>query len=193
MNESQSLRNASEVCRAKAAIRFAVASVVVVLMAAPSVAEAQFSNKPGVIMSLRSGKCVRVLNGSTTDGAAVRQETCRGATGSTWKLVTETNQSPYFKVVASHSGQCLAVQNGSSADNTPIVQNNCAAIDSQRWTLETSGQFYRLRAKHSNKCANVNGNSEASGATLIQWPCQGGTTRSGPSAKGFWGRPNARA
>ena len=144
------------------------------LLVAPAIAEAQFTTKPAVMMSWRSGKCARVLNGSTTTGTAVRQETCRIATGSTWRLITEGGQSPYFKVVAAHSGQCLAVQNGSTNDATPVVQNTCAAIDSQRWTLESIGQYYRLRAKHSNKCLNVNGNSEASGAALIQWSCTGG-------------------
>lgn len=157
------------------------------LLVAPSVAEAQFNTKPAVMMSRRSGKCARVLNGSTSNGTAVRQETCRSAVGSTWRLTTEGGQSPYFKVVASHSGQCLAVQNGSTGDTTPVVQNTCAAIDSQRWTLESVGQYYRLRAKHSNKCVNVNGNSEASGATLIQWPCQGGDNELWAFGEGFLG------
>lgn len=185
MKGSGDRRQASRVRRASRVIHFAGALFAFAVVAAPSAAEAQFSNKAGVIMSMRSGKCVRVLNGSTANGAAVRQETCRGATGSTWRLVTESNQSPYFKVVAAHSGQCLAVQNGSTGDNVPIVQNSCAATDSQRWTLETVGQFYRLRAKHSTKCANVNGNSEASGATLIQWPCQGANNELWSFGEGF--------
>lgn len=154
------------------------------LLAARSV-EAQVTPKAAVMMSVRSGKCARVLNGSTSNGTAVRQETCRNAAGSTWRLVTESGQSPFFKVVASHSNQCLAVQNGSTGDATPVVQNTCAAVDNQRWTLESIGQFYRLRAKHSNKCLNVNGNSEASGATLIQWPCQGGNNEIWAFGEGF--------
>jgi galactose oxidase len=152
----------------------------------PTYVEAQITTKAVVVVSQVGGKCLRVVNGSTADGAAVTQWTCNDSLGSRWTLLPQVGGSaPYVQVIAAHSGKCLSVSGTGNA--APVVQASCTGINSQRWIVQNFGQFYRLMA-YSGLCLNVSEAVPDNGARLIQWPCVGGINEIWAFSEGFLGQ-----
>jgi GH43 family beta-xylosidase len=85
------------------------------------------------IVNRNSGKCLEVENGSTADGANVRQWTCNGGNAQRWRVEDQADDTSRIVNVA--SGKVADLVNCSSADGTDIRQwswpnNNC-----QQWSL----------------------------------------------------------
>jgi Ricin-type beta-trefoil lectin domain-like len=122
-----------------------------------------------------SDKCLDVDNGSTADGANVKQWSCAHVKQQSWNIVwvgDDANQEALYEVRPEHSGKCLDVDNGSTADGANVKQWTCSNVPQQRWKLVwVGGGYFELHAQHSGKCLDVAGGSTADGANVQQWTC----------------------
>jgi hypothetical protein len=123
------------------------------------------------IMSASSGQCATVSGGSVTEGAAIVQSPCVGATYQRWSLSAVGN---YYHVVSNDSGMCLNVSGSSKAENAAIIQWPCQTngATNDQWSMASAGGYYHLVNVNSGMCVNVPGSSQNPGTALIQWACQ---------------------
>ena len=125
------------------------------------------------VTARHSGKCVDVINASTSDGAEVAQYGCNGGSNQRWTF--RDLGTGYHQIVAQHSGKCLDVDASSTANNARIVQRTCTSGQNQQWQVQDAGSSYvRLIARHSGKCLDVPSASTADGTRLIQYTCGSG-------------------
>ncbi|WP_342151473.1 RICIN domain-containing protein [Methylorubrum sp. SB2] len=73
------------------------------------------------IQNVKSGLCLTVTNGATTNGAAVSQQTC-GGPGGLWAF---RKAGGFHEVVATHSGRCLNISNASLDNKGAVIQWDC--------------------------------------------------------------------
>jgi arabinan endo-1,5-alpha-L-arabinosidase len=126
------------------------------------------------IVARHSGECLDLTNGSSSNGALIRQWPCNGLSAQAWRLQTLNNG--YFYLVNGSSGKVLDVVARSTADGAAIDQwsNNGGANQQFQFVPTTDGWFHII-AKHSGKAVEISGCSTADGAGAVQWTVNGQT------------------
>ncbi|GAA0665064.1 hypothetical protein GCM10010193_15620 [Kitasatospora atroaurantiaca] len=120
------------------------------------------------LVNRNSGKCLDLENGSSADGANVRQWSCNGADAQKWRIEDQGDDTSRLVNVA--SGKVLDVADCSSADGADIRQwswlNN--ACQKFRMVVTDSG-WVRLVNAASGKVADVSNCGTADGTDVRQW------------------------
>ena len=128
------------------------------------------------LVSRHSGKCMDVVNASSSNNAEIVQYTCNGGYNQQWEARDAGNG--YVQLVARHSGRCLDVASASTADGAKVIQYACSSGTNQQWQFQDAGNgYYRIVARHSGKCLDVSNWSTANSARIIQYGCSGGNNQ----------------
>ncbi|MDI1429552.1 RICIN domain-containing protein [Polyangium sorediatum] len=126
-----------------------------------------------VFSAKHSGMCLDVWNGSTAEGALVKQGNCNGGTNQKLKLVPAGDSS--YNLIFEHSNKCLEVPDLSTADGAQLRQWTCVGTDNQKFHIvDNYDGFHWLVAKHSGKCVDVAYASMGNGAEIQQYSCHNG-------------------
>lgn len=83
------------------------------------------------IKNSHSGLCVGV-NASSSQSAAVVQETCTGASDQNWNLVASGSG---YELVSEFSGRCLNVPESSLSASTKLIQYTCQGTANEVWKI----------------------------------------------------------
>ncbi|HCA88584.1 MAG TPA: hydrolase [Streptomyces sp.] len=129
------------------------------------------------LVNRNSGKCLEVADGSTADGADVRQWSCNGADAQKWRMEDLGDDTSRLVNVA--GGKVLDTADCSAEDGADLRQwswldNSCQRF---RFAVTDTGGWVRLVSAASGKVADVTDCSRADGANVRQWtwldnPCQ---------------------
>jgi lysophospholipase L1-like esterase len=129
-------------------------------------------NKNYEIMSVNSGSCLDLPNGSSAEGVAYQQHTCNQSNAQRFQLWGGPNGTYYIGNIG--DWKCLDASNGSS-----LQQKSCVWNSTQQFYIEevSSGQK-RLRSVTANKCVDITGGRTADGTAAILWGCSGSSNQS---------------
>ena len=132
-----------------------------------------------ILVNRNSGKVMEVVNGSSADGADIRQRSYTGGAGQQWDVVPHDSRHggdySYFTIKAAHSGKAADLLNWSFDDGGDIVQWPAGGGENQSWFLEYAGNgWFHVRNRWSGKYLDVSGGSTADGANIFQWTGNGG-------------------
>ncbi|KQV13915.1 MULTISPECIES: family 43 glycosylhydrolase [unclassified Kitasatospora] len=121
------------------------------------------------LVNRNSGKCLDLVDGSSADGANVRQFTCNGAAAQKWRVEDQADDTSRLVNVA--SGKVLDLADCSGADGADLRQwswlnNSCQRF---RLVISDSGGWVRLVNASSGKVADVANCGTADGADVRQW------------------------
>ena len=123
--------------RAKARFSFYLAKVLppAVLLLATGLTVATSAHAEDAIVKLvsaASGKCLQPVNGSSTQGDAIVQESCNGSVAQQWTihLVSSTR----VHLINRSSGLCMDARGG-AVNGTPIQQWTCNSITNENWSF----------------------------------------------------------
>ncbi|MFI1950914.1 family 43 glycosylhydrolase [Streptomyces xinghaiensis] len=121
------------------------------------------------LVNRNSGKCLDVEDGSTADGANVRQWTCNGADAQRWRIEDLGDDTSRLINVA--GGKVLDTADCSAEDGAALRQWSWLDNTCQRFRLAVtdSGGWVRLINAASGKVADVADCSTADGADVRQW------------------------
>jgi hypothetical protein len=94
------------------------------------------------IVNQQSGKCLTVLNASTSNNAPIIQYACNTGDNEEWTLrnAWQDQNSPYFwyyDVVNRHSGRCITVKNASTNNGASLLQYTCNGGYNSQWAFPT--------------------------------------------------------
>lgn len=142
-----------------AAVISALAAVAVVLVAAPAGAAGSR------LVGAASGRCLTVVGGSTTAGAAVEIRDCTGAASQAW-LTTAAGELRVYDTL------CLDAENRGTTAGTRLVTWTCNGQPNQRFQLTSGGTVTQ-----SGLCADVTGAGTANGTPVTLWTCNGQTNQ----------------
>ena len=120
------------------------------------------------LVAKHSGKAAVVQNGSTDDGANVKQYDYWAAEKFQWELTHEGNG--YYQITNVNSGKALDVSGGEAAtSNGDNIQQWSPHDDgNQDWKItEVESGYYKAVARHSGKCMDVEGVSPDNNATVL--------------------------
>jgi hypothetical protein len=123
---------------------------------------------------LPGGRCLDVVNMSTTDGARVQLYDCWGGSNQEWTWVGDGT------IHGIGSNKCLDANgvegNPAGAPNGTIVQiYDCWGGANQKWSYD--GSTGEIRLAGTNKCLDANGQAGTDGELLQIWDCWGGTNQ----------------
>jgi type II secretory pathway pseudopilin PulG len=127
------------------------------------------------IISQNSNSCVESANAGTTNGTALDQSTCTGATSQGWQFVSVG--SGIYQVVnrnAQSQNQSWDVTGGASAltAGTKIQTNAYTGGADQKWQLASLGNgWFEFTVTSSTMCLTVTSAAIANGTALEQDPC----------------------
>lgn len=136
-----------------------------------------------MLVNKNSGKVMEVLNGSTTAGTYLRQNTSTGAAYQQWNVTPVDSRIggdfSYFSLKAVHSGKAIDIYNWSFYDNGNIDAWDDNKTLIQQWYFEYAGDgYFYIRSRFNNKCLDVLNSSltvnyivqkEKSGSLSQQW------------------------
>ncbi|MEU9730278.1 family 43 glycosylhydrolase [Streptomyces sp. NPDC048002] len=115
-----------------------------------------------------SGKCLDVADGSTADGANVRQWTCNGANPQRWRL--EDLGDDTHRLVSVATGKVLDTADCSAADGADLRQWSWLNNTCQRFRfVATTDGYVRIVNQATGKVADVADCSTGDGADVRQW------------------------
>ncbi|HEY1915401.1 MAG TPA: ricin-type beta-trefoil lectin domain protein [Streptosporangiaceae bacterium] len=112
--------------------------------------------------------CAAISKNSTSPGAAIVMEACKGQKDQQWTL--EANGS-----IQNQKGLCLTTTNEQSYSGVGIVQATCDGSPIQQWT---PGQSRSLVNGYSHMCLDDPGSDTANGTQLIMYYCNNGSNQS---------------
>ncbi len=128
------------------------------------------------IVNHHSGKVLGIANNSTSEGAAVLQQSDNGGASQQWSLVSIG--SGYSKFVNRNSGKVLGIANNSTSAGAVAQQQSDNGGTSQQWSLVSVSSGYTKFVNHnSGKVLEVANNSNSEGAMVDQWSDNGGTNQ----------------
>jgi hypothetical protein len=135
-----------------------------------------------VLVNRMSNKVLEVANGSTANGAVIRQKSYTGANYQQWNITPLDARSggdfSYFNFTAVHSAKVPDVLNFSLDNGASVQQYDNNKSTNQQWYAEYNGDgWFYIRNRHSNKCLQVTSimdgalaqQSEKNGNTNQQW------------------------
>jgi hypothetical protein len=178
--QRQRLRGRLPVVATAAGAAVAATAAIVGWSAWPSEAAAGATPTAGGEYTLavaKSGMCLDVTGGATTNGALLQQWGC--AANATWQQfrLTATGSGRY-QIVSRHSGLCLDVPGATRTSGTRIQQWGCATGQTnQMWTFTATGRGYQIISVSSGLCLSDKNASTDSGNPIIQETCTVNTNK----------------
>lgn len=128
------------------------------------------SGKRYSLISLASGHCLDLVNGSTTSGANIQQWSCNGTPAQDWTPTRSPDGTYTLKVAA--SSQCLTVAGGSAEPGADVEQRPCDGSSAQAWSIKNVGlDHFVLAHAGTTACLDVAQGSPSPGANVQQWSC----------------------
>lgn len=153
-----------------------LSGLLLVVVAATSVAATVDTSAWYVLVNRQSGKALDVYNLATNDGARITQWTRNDGAWQEWQFVD--SGAGYYRLKSRHSDKVLDVYNWSTADGAAIVQWSDHNGANQQWRLlDSDGGHVRLVSRHSGKALEVQGASTADGANIVQYRDWGGANQ----------------
>ncbi|MER7504103.1 RICIN domain-containing protein [Nonomuraea pusilla] len=149
----------------------AASLTIVALGAAPAVYATAASGPLRVDVSVqtRADKCFDVRAGSTVNGAAVIQYTCKESSNQRFTLQGAGDGSWQLRT---HADKCLDVRGSSTADETPVIQYTCTGNANQRFRIvSVPGGLVEIRT-FAGKCLDVRGGDSSNLVPIIQYTCK---------------------
>lgn len=135
-----------------------------------------FDQLPVEFKSVRSNKCLDVVNAGTTNGSNVQQFTCTAARNQTWFLSFAGPGS--YQIRAGHVGNKNLDIEGGSLLNGANAQIYDTVTDAQIFGLvRQSDGSYEIVSKKSLKCLDVVNGSTSNHANVQQYTCHGGSNQ----------------
>lgn len=114
----------------------------------------------------RPGKCLEVENGSTADGAVIRQRSCNGSLHQRWMMedysTDEWRADIKFRSVL--SGKCIEHSDG-------VLRQGSCSTSYNRLNILPTGTDIRIRTGWSGRCLDVHNVGDPEGAKVQQWDC----------------------
>jgi hypothetical protein len=115
----------------------------------------------------QSGRCVDVLNGSTTNGTQVQLWDCWGGVMQRWTHTASRQLQVY-------GNKCLDANGAGTSNGTQVIIWDCHGGTNQQWNLNGNGTVTGVQ---SGLCLDASNASTANGTRLILWSCNGGTNQ----------------
>jgi hypothetical protein len=127
------------------------------------------------LQNAKSGQCMAIPSGTTTNGTAAIQWPCNRKTEQLWLLYYDQNDG-LFKIVNHATNKCLGVGGGNGTPGRNIIQWPCNdSTTDQKWVVtpcEPGDQVcIHIRRKDLFLCMAIGGGSSTNGAKVIQWDC----------------------
>jgi len=121
------------------------------------------------VVNRNSGKCLDLANGSSADGADVRQWTCNGTTAQQWRWEDLGDDTSRLVNVA--GGKVLDVADCGTADGTDVRQWSWLDNACQRFRpiATDEGGWVRIANANSGKVLDVADCGTADGTDVRQW------------------------
>lgn len=128
------------------------------------------------IKNALSGKYLDVENGSTNNGANIRQWDYNGSQAQKFRIVSDGNGEYHILTGASNYASCIDVNEGSANDGTNIAQWKYWGGDMQKFRINNVNGKYAFMTKASNYkgCMDLYEMNSNSGANINQWTYWGG-------------------
>jgi endoglucanase len=121
------------------------------------------------IVARNSGKVLGVMNGQTTNGTQIIQQSYVGTSNQQW-IVTDKGNGQY-NLIGVQSGRALEVSNWGTGNGSKVQLWDYFGGTSQKFTLTpTTDGYYRLTPVHATStCIEVSGSSGSDGASVDLW------------------------
>jgi hypothetical protein len=132
------------------------------------------------LQMVHSGKCLGVLNGSTSDNAAVVQMPCNSSqTRQLADMIDLAPASGVYKYGFAHTTtRRMDINAGSTSSGASVVNRATANTTSQQLVLmEYGDDTYSMYFKHSGLCLDIPAFSTADNAQAKQYACNGGNNQ----------------
>ena len=124
------------------------------------------------IFNAATGKVLEVENGSTNNGALIRQNNLSGQAQQQWKFVPAGGG--YYAITNVLTGKVLDVTGASLTNGTAIQQYDYLGYGNQQWQLVVSDDaHYRIVNQSSGKALDIPGGSTLNGTAVQQWDVNG--------------------
>lgn len=137
---------------------------------------ASVTERPVILKSQRSGKCLDLYGWNTKNGATITQWKCHGKENQQWKFIEVVPGMYKFQSV--HSGKAVDVLGASVNDGARVSQWEWHGGNNQIWLLDpVEDGYFEIRSLHSDKCLDIHKKSKSNGALIKQWRCHGGSNQ----------------
>ena len=124
------------------------------------------------ITARNGGKAMSVLNGSTTDGTQIRQQTYAGRASQQWKI--QVNPDGFYRLLNVNSNKSIDVPNASTADYVNLTQWSSHSGTNQQWKIQRDALgYYVFVARHSGKAIDQKGANAGENVEIIQYSING--------------------
>ena len=125
------------------------------------------------IVSRNSGLALEVLNGGTTNGSQVDQNTYSGSSNQKWTVTNLGNG--VYKIIGVGSGRSVDIASASTANGAKVQIWDYYGNTNQQFTITaTSGGYYRITPQNAtSSCLDVSGASTSPGAFVQLWTWYG--------------------
>ncbi|SEL98386.1 RICIN domain-containing protein [Streptacidiphilus jiangxiensis] len=123
-----------------------------------------------------SGLCVDVAGASTSNGAAIEQNSCATSGQTSQELQFLPVSGGYGELQDQNSGKDLVVQSASTTNGAAIIQYTQNGTANGLWLpVQQADGTWQFKNQNSGLCLDQTGAVTTAGATFDQWTCKTGT------------------
>ena len=123
-----------------------------------------------------SGQCLDVAGASTTNGAAIDQNTCGTSGQSSQEFQFLPVSGGYGELQNENSGKDVVIQSASTAKGAAAIQYTQNGSTNGLWQpIQLSDGTWQFKNQNSGLCLDQAGAVTTTGATFDQWTCKTGT------------------
>jgi alpha-galactosidase len=117
------------------------------------------------------GLCVEVAGASTSNGAAIDQNTCSGGTNQEFQF--NPVSGGYGELQAESDGKDVVVASASTAEGAKVIQYTQNGTTNGLWLpIAQSDGSWQFKNENSGYCLDVTGAVNTPGTQLQQWGCK---------------------
>ena len=125
------------------------------------------------IKNNNSGKCLRTLDGSSTNATQIVQYSCGQQSYEQWQVTSIGNRQYHITQVS--SGKLADISSASTTAGAANIIWPATGGNNQKWQILDQGDgFYHIRNVNSNLLLDITGKSLSNNASNIQWNANGG-------------------
>lgn len=143
------------------------AAVLLVFVAGSAAAAPIQPGQSAPITGVHSGRCLDVLDSSTSNGTQAQLWDCTGAANQTWTYTSSQQLMVY-------GNKCLDANGQGTSNGTAAVIWDCNGQPNQQWNVNADGTVTGVQ---SGLCLDVDGAGTANGTKVHLWSCHGGTNQ----------------
>ena len=138
------------------------------------------AGKDYTLVNAKTGKCLTIAGGSSTDNNVVAvQYKCDGDPSRQW-TISPKNFKDTFQIANFKTGKCLTIAGGvSTQNNIQALQFDCDDDPSRTWRLnKMSGGLHQIRNVQTDKCLTIAGGTLAvDNLESVQFDCDQDASR----------------